>query len=137
MMGFILKIWIWVTFLRNKEPLPTESKTMHPKMTYEIMSGAFIWEDEGLWEIRNHHLANAFKYVIKHRMNLIVGPNNDNEYLRSKRFDKAIYNMAKRHFPNWVGFDISRCSYNPELKDRIRRIKKAEDWKLEKLLNDE
>jgi hypothetical protein len=74
MMNFIIKIWIWITFLRNKELLPTESKIINPKIEYETMSGAFIWEDEGLWELRNHHLKDAFKYVINHRMKLVAGP---------------------------------------------------------------
>jgi hypothetical protein len=56
MTDFILKIWIWISFIRNKETLPTESKITNPKFEYETMSGAFIWEDEGLWELKNHHL---------------------------------------------------------------------------------
>ena len=75
-MNFILKIWIWITFIRNKESLPTEFRIDNPKMEYETMSGAFIWEDEGLWDWRNHHLQDAFKYVLNHRMNLIVGSDN-------------------------------------------------------------
>ena len=46
-MNFILKIWIWITFIWNKETLPTESRIDNPKMEFETMSGAFIWEDEG------------------------------------------------------------------------------------------
>ncbi|MEP0266859.1 hypothetical protein [Dokdonia sp.] len=108
-------------------------------MKYEIMSGAFIWEDEGLWEHRNHHLVDAFKYVINHRMTLVVGPNNNDDVgvMRSKRFDKKIFEMAKRHFPNWIGFDISRCSYDSELADRILRIKKVAAWKIQKSFNEE
>jgi len=59
-MSLILKIWFWITFLRNKKTLPTESKIVNPKMEYEGLSGAFIWEDEGLWENRNHHLKRCF-----------------------------------------------------------------------------
>lgn len=136
-MSLIIKIWIWITFLRNKEPLPTESKMTNPKMKYEVMSGSFIWEDEGLWEHQNYGLREAFKYVINHRMSLIAGPNNDVGFMRSKRFDKQIFKMAKRHFPNWIGFDESRCSYNAELADRILRIHKVEEWRLEKLRNEE
>ncbi len=136
-MNLILKIWIWITFLRNKEQLPTESKITNPKMEYEEMSGAFIWEDEGLWDVRNHHLAAAFKYVIHHRMTLIVGPDNDVDVMRSKKFDKKIFKMAKKHFPHWIGFNESRCSYNPELADRILRIKKVADWRLKKLFGED
>lgn len=124
-MDFILKIWIWITFIKNKKSLPTESSTVDPKMEYEIMSGSFVWEDEGLWECENRHLQDAFKFVINHRMKLIAGPNNDLGVMRSKAFDEKVFIMAKKHFPDWIGFSHSRCSYNPELADRIFRIKKV------------
>ncbi|WP_299122958.1 hypothetical protein [uncultured Winogradskyella sp.] len=135
MMNLILKIRIWITFLKNKDSLPAKSKLINPKMEYEGMSGAFIWEDEGLWEVRNHHLTDAFKYVIHHRMKLVVGPKKDFGAVRSSAFDKEIFEMAKKYFPNWIGFDELRCSYNPELADRIIRIKKVADWRFQKLLN--
>ena len=135
MIDFILKTWIWITFINNKETLPTKSNIINPKIQYETMSGAFIWEDEGLWELKNHNLQNAFKYVLNHRMQLIVGQNNDVGIMRSKSFDKSIFEMAKKHFPNWIGFDKSRCIFNSELGDRIHRIKNVENWKLEKRLS--
>lgn len=132
----IRKIWILVTFIRNKESLPTSTNIAHPKMQYEIMSGAFIWEDEGLWECKNQQLMEAFKYVINHRMKLIVGPNNEVEYMHSYDFDKQIYDLAKRFFPKWIGFDQSRCSYNKDLAKRIMRIHKVADWRLNRAINE-
>ncbi len=108
----------------------------NPKMEYEAMSGAFIWEDEGLWELRNHHMASAFKYVINHRMNLVVGTDNDVEFMRSKRFDRQLFKMAKRFFPDWIGFDESRCSHNPELAERMMRIRKVAHWRMEKMFDE-
>lgn len=136
MKDFILKTWFWLVFIRNKEKLPTESKITNPKMKYEVMSGAIYWEDEGLWELRNHHLQDAFKYVLNHRMKLIVGGDNDIGVMRSKNFDQSIFKMAKKYFPNWVGFDLSRCSYNSEYRDRILRVKKVENWRYQKLSYD-
>jgi len=135
-MAIILKIWIWITFIRNKKTLPTESKIDNPKIEYEVISGSFIWEDEGLWRCRNHHLQDAFKYVLNHRMNLIVRPNSNVGVMRSRKFDESIFKMAKRFFPNWIGFDYSRCSYDSTLTDRLLRIKKVEKWRYEKLLKD-
>jgi hypothetical protein len=135
--NFILKTWIWITFIRSKELLPTESNITNPKMEYETMSGAFIWEDEGLWECRNHHLVDAFKYVINHRMKLVIGHNSDAGVMRSKTFDETIFKMAKKHFPNWIGFNESRCSYDPKLADRMLRIIKVANWRIDKLMNEE
>jgi len=132
----ILKTWIWIIFLIRKEKLPTVSKAINPKMEEEGMSGAFIWDDEGLWELKNHHLLDAFKYVINHRMKLVVGSENDVGFMRSYSFDKQIFKLAKRFHPDWVGFDKSRCSYNQELAERIIRIKKVADWRFQKILNE-
>lgn len=133
----ILKIWFWITFLKNKEKLPTASKMINPKMEYEVMSGAFIWEDEGLWELRNHHMTSAFKYVINYRMSLVVGEDNDAGCMRSRRFDRQMFKMAKRFFPNWIGFDKSRCTYNPEIAERMMRIIKVANWRMEKMFDEE
>ncbi|MCL9805472.1 hypothetical protein NAT51_08060 [Flavobacterium amniphilum] len=135
--NLILKIWLWIIFLISKDELPKKSKIINPKMEYEIMSGAIFWEDEGLSELRNHRLLDAFKYVINHRMKLIVGPENDVGFMRSYSFDKQIFKMAKRFYPEWIGLDESRCSYNQESADRIMRIKKVSRWKLEKFFNEE
>jgi hypothetical protein len=134
--NLILKLLFWRAFIMHKGKLPTKSEMSTPKMEYEVMSGAFIWEDEGLWEI-NPHLADAFKHVIYHRMTLVVGSKNDVGAMRSKKFDKQIFEMAKKYFPNWIGFDASRCSYNSDVADRIMRIRKVADWKLQRFLNEE
>ena len=135
-MSWILKTWIWITFLRHKKTLPSESNMVNPKFKFEWMSGAFIWEDEGLWEHRSHHFSGAFKYVIKHRMQLIAGSENDTGFMRSKKFDKQIFEMARKHFPNWVGFDVSRCSFDSNLANRIKRIEKVEEWRMRRLTDD-
>lgn len=114
--------------------MPTSSKLTDPKMEYEVMSGAIFWEDEGLLELKNHHLQHAFQHVINHRMKRIVGPQHNVGCMRSLQFDRQIFEMAKRFYPDWIGFDESRCSYNPVLADRILRIKKVAAWRVNKFL---
>lgn len=133
MKDFILKIWIWSVFIRFKDTLPSESNISTPKLEYEVFSGSFIFEDEGLWELRNQHLQDAFKYVVNHRMKLIVGKDHELGVMRSSQFDESIYKMAKKWFPNWIGFHKSRCSYNSDYATRILRIKNVEKWKFNKL----
>ncbi len=79
MKNFILKRLIRIIFLTSKEELPRKSNIKNPKMEYEGMSEAFIREDEGLWELKNRYLLDVFKYVINHRMKLVVGSKNDVE----------------------------------------------------------
>ncbi len=134
---FALQIWIWIIFLRNKNKLPKDSNFINPKMEYELSSDAFIWEDEGLWELKLE-MANAFKYVIHERMKLVIGDKNNNlGFIRSANFDKRIFNMAKKYFPSWIGFHNSRCSYNPEIAERMLRIKKVAEWRIKKILDED
>ena len=131
--GLLLKFRIWIIFVTNKEKLPAESKIINPKVEYENTSGALIWEDEGLWECQNIKLKHAFKYVICYRMTLMVSPDKDIGFLRSKEFDKSIFKMAQKFFPNWIGFKEERCTYNFQIEDRILRIKRVEEWRYDKL----
>ena len=39
--------------------------------------------------------------------------------------NKEFYEATKRKIPNWIGFSKDRCSYNPEISDRINRIRKV------------
>lgn len=48
-----------------------------------------------------------------------------------------MFKLAKIHFPDWIGFDSERCSYNPELANRILRIQKVAKWQLNKMFDDE
>lgn len=133
MFNFFITLWYWQVFRRNRNCLPTKSFSAPLEVKYEIMSGSFFWEDEGLFEIENHHLANAFRHVICHRMLLLVGTEVYGGPLVSAAYDKRIFKMAKRYFPDWIGFDPPRCSYNPELVQRMRRIEKVAEWQLERL----
>ncbi len=119
-----------------KNTLPTTSDCIDPKMKYEVMSGAFIWEDEGLWGM-HHELANAFRYVLHHRTKLVLGPTNSMGVMRLDNFDKQIYKLAKKYFPDWIGFEASRCTYNPQVANRMMRILKVVEWKTDKLMNDD
>ncbi len=135
---FFVRIWIWWVFVNNRNKLPTKSTIDNPKMEIEGLTQAFIWEDEGLWEFnKTRHLPQAFKPVIVHRTSLVLGPENDSGFLYSKRFDRQIFNMAKRYFPDWIGFHKSRCSYSPEVADRMIRIKKVAEWRLDKFMDQE
>jgi len=119
----------------NRNKLPTTSDIINPKMEYDVMSGAFHWEDEGL--LYYPDLASAFNYVVNYRTSLVVGPSNNISVMESVNFDKQIFKMAKKYFPDWIGFHESRCSYDPQLAGRMMRIIKVANWRLEKFMNEE
>ena len=101
------------------------------------MSGSFIWEDDGLWGCKSYHLAQAFKFALVHRTQLLVGPEIEAGPLLTKSFDSQVYKMAKRYFPDWIGFQPSRCTYDPKYADRLQRIWKVADWQMKKLEEEE
>ena len=129
-----LKIWFWWVFLKHQNSLPTRSDITNPKLEYEALAQAFYWDDEGLNDA-HYPLSMAFRYVIVHRTQLLVGDLFDAGFLQSKKFDKQIFDMAKKYFPDWVGFQPSRCSFNPELASRMQRIRKVADWQMEKMFD--
>ena len=102
---------------------------LNPKMEYTPLTDADFWEDEGLIECHSD-LGNVFSQVIFHRTELITGVAAlSNEH-------KRYFYLAKKYFPNWIGFDSSRCAYNAERTERILRIRKVSQWKIDKILND-
>ncbi|NQZ34669.1 MAG: hypothetical protein HRT58_03355 [Crocinitomicaceae bacterium] len=98
-------------------------------MEYHALAGAVLWEDEGLTKC-HPDLENVFRYVIHYRTSLITGETN------TSNSDKRYYELAKKYFPKWIGFDISRCSFNAERSDRIKRIRKVSEWRIDKLMKE-
>jgi hypothetical protein len=116
-------------FLANQQVLPESSNTRNPKMEYHALADGFFWTDEGLTEI-DWELSHAFRYVIHYRTSLITNSNKSNELCYQ------VYELAKKHFPNWVGFQKNRCTQNEELAARIERIRKVSKWRIDKSLNE-
>jgi hypothetical protein len=54
--------------------------------------------------------------VINHRTSLLSG--------EEGQFPE-VWAWAKQYFPRWIGFSAERCSYEPVLADRIRRIRRV------------
>jgi len=63
--------------------------------------------------------------VINHRTNLIV--NEINETQSSNSLNSQTFKAAKKYYPDWNGFQKARCTYNSELSERIKRIRKASE----------
>jgi hypothetical protein len=96
---------------------------LRPKMEYHVLADGVFWTDEFPanmpWD-----LENAFRLVINHRTSLLTGD--------SGRFDEA-WTLAQKYFPGWIGFARKRCSFNAQLADRIARIRRVSNWRIEKL----
>jgi hypothetical protein len=113
-------------FKTQSDLLPTASHIQHPKMEYHALADGVYWEDEGL-DDEDHDLENPFRFVIHHRTHLIT------QYTQTNVLSESVYHLAKKYFPNWIGFKEDRCSYNAALAERIRRIKVVMDWRIERL----
>ena len=113
-------------FTKYQNSLPTESGIANPKMDYHVLADAVVWEDEGIDKC-NPKLENALRYALNYRTNLIVDKNFGDSKRNSNNRGGRTYKLAKKYFPNWVGFEKSRCSYNPELSERIKRTRKVSE----------
>ncbi|AGC75192.1 hypothetical protein DDD_0065 [Nonlabens dokdonensis DSW-6] len=129
-------IWYWKILWTHRNKLPEKLEIKNPKLQYEGMSGAFFWEDENLWELR-YPLTEPFKSVLCHRTKLVLGTQSQIENFSSSKFDKSIFQLAKNYFPDWIGFEESRCTYHPKSANRMIRILKVADWRMEKLMNED
>lgn len=125
----IENLLIKMAFRKYRNSLPTQSNNSNPKMEYHVLADAIVWEDEGIEEF-HPKLGSAFRSVLNYRTDLIVGEANSNP-------NKNIFKTAKKYFPNWIGFDQNRCSYNPELANRIKRIRKVSHWKIDRVVKEE
>jgi len=123
-------------FKKYKNSLPIKSVSETQKMDYHVLADAVVWNDEGI-EKCNPELENALRYALNYRTNLIVEKNYEIKKENSYNIGKRTFKLAKKYFPEWIGFEKSRCEYNLELSERIKRIRKVSDWKIEKLMNSE
>lgn len=99
------------------------------KMEYYFFQDVIGWEDEGIQEF-HPDLANMFSFVLAYRTYLIETPSSN---VKGNRFNKWTFNLAKKYFPDWIGFQDERCSFNPEYADRIQRYRNVTDYKLNKM----
>ncbi len=107
---------------RNRDSFPSGRWLVSPKMEYHVFADAVFWADEFPAEMPTE-LENAFRLVLNHRTSLLVG--------EIGRFDE-VWAVAQKYFPSWVGFAQERCSYDPEIADRIRRIRRVANWRIRK-----
>ncbi len=131
---FIQELFIRKAFKKYKNGLPTKSDSENPKMDYHVLADAIVWEDEGI-EKCNPKLENALRYALNYRTNLITNKDFGAKNENSEKIGERSFKLAKKYFPNWVGFNENRCSYNAELSDRFERIRKVSQWKIDKMMN--
>lgn len=119
---------------KYRNSLPVDFSGENPKLEYHSLADAVFWSDEGLTNFE-FELENVFRYVIHYRTNMI---SEEESKLRKKlnSLDKKTYKLAKKYFPNWIGFTESRCTYNSDLSKKIERLRKVSDWKLQKLIDE-
>lgn len=108
---------------RNRDSFQRGRWLICPKMEYHVFADAVFWADEFPADLPTE-LENAFRLVLNHRTSLLVG--------EIGRFDE-VWAVAQVYFPSWVGFAKERCSYDPELADRIRRIRGVANWRIRKI----
>lgn len=130
----IQELFIRRAFRKYKDSLPTKSDCENPKFDYHVLADAIVWEDEGI-EKCNPKLENALRYALNYRTNLIANKDLETKNDNSGKIGKRTFKLAKKHFPNWFGFNENRCSYNSELSYRIKRIRKVSEWKIDKMMN--
>ena len=104
---------------RDWAPSPPDAAA---KLEYHLFADAVFWSDEFPRPIPTE-LEDAFRMVINHRTSLLLGERG--------RFPEA-WNIAQECYPDWPGFLPERCSANPEVADRIARIRRVSSWRIKR-----
>ncbi len=95
---------------------------LQPKMEYHMLADAVYWTDD--FPVNIHcDLENAFRLVLNHRTSLLTNERG--------RFPEA-WALARQYFPRWIAFEDERCRFNPEFADRIARIRRVSNRRVER-----
>ncbi len=95
---------------------------LKPRMEYHVLADAVFWTDEYPLA-SNFDVENAFRLILNHRTSLLT----DEE----GRFPDA-WRIARKYFPQWIGFRQKRCTYDKETSHRITRIRRVSKWRINK-----
>ena len=83
---------------------------------YRPFLDAVVWADEeSSIDVSD---SPALGYLFVYRMGLLTGAPNPNL--------EPLWQYAKLQFPNWPGFQPTRCSYSTELAELIDRARKEQ-----------
>jgi hypothetical protein len=81
----------------------------------DLMSDGFVWSDERLHGLSVEEMG-GLRAIFRFRTSLITG-------LADSRFEN-LWNELRKICPEWIGFDVSRCSPNETLAARYRSSKR-------------
>jgi hypothetical protein len=85
---------------------------------YDLMSGGLVWSDEQVTNLTREEMG-CQRALFSFRSGLIT-----NEV--RERF-QTIWDQARAEFPEWIGFQDSRCQPNEELGRLIHKSKKSSE----------
>jgi hypothetical protein len=92
--------------------LKTLQKDENAEPFYELMSGAFIWEDEKVRGLNTYELG-CLRGIFRYRTSLISREPDE-------RF-ASLWNALREKYPNWIGLAPERCSPNDAFVERYRK----------------
>ena len=85
------------------------SKIDDARVRYELLSGSLVWSDELPRDVDT----DCIRFVLRYRTSLILSEPCP-EY-------EALWNEARRQFPQWIGFSPERMAPNQELAEFYAR----------------
>jgi hypothetical protein len=100
------------------DPLVIRLKTLQKDSSavpfFDQMSGAFIWSDEKLRGLPTNEMG-CLRAIFRYRTSIIVQESDP-------RF-QSLWADLKEKYPDWIGFDPTRCSPNDDLICRYKEIR--------------
>jgi hypothetical protein len=76
------------------------------RVIYDMMSGALIWSDEEITDLTVEEMG-CLRAIFRFRTSIIANESDE-------RF-RDLWDKLHAKYPDWIGFDPSRCQTNKEL----------------------
>jgi hypothetical protein len=92
---------------------------------YELMSDAFIWDDESVINLNPEQLG-CLRAIFRFRTSMIVQESDP-------RFE-TLWKCLKQACPKWIGFSPDRCCPNEKLAEKYRADKRKSLRTVSKLM---
>jgi hypothetical protein len=96
--------------------LRTLKRDISAKVFYDLMSGALVWTDEKVTGLTVEEIG-CLRAVFRFRTGIIT--NEPDERFR------VLWDKLRAKYPDWIGFDPSRCQINEDLSKLYHRHKKS------------
>jgi hypothetical protein len=93
---------------------------------YDLMSGSLVWSDEKASPLTREEMG-CMRTVFHFRSSVIIG--------KPAEETRSLWDKLRDKYPDWIGFDPSRCQPSENLSSLYFKLKNPSDKAIKRLFN--